>query len=237
MSHKLRSIIIDDNPMAIIGLKKLIEKVDFLELVATYHDANQALDLVNKGNVDAMFLDIEMPKISGLDFLKKISTKPITIITSSFPNYAIEGYELDVLDFLTKPISYERFLRSVNKAKEYHELKNNLASNKDHIFVKCERVIEKINIDDILYLESMLNYVAIHTLNKKYVTYNSLKNIEAMLPEKKFIKIQKSFIISISKIKSIETSTITIASVQLPISRLNREDIKKEILQKSASLK
>jgi DNA-binding LytR/AlgR family response regulator len=233
MSDKLRTILVDDEPMASKGLAKYIEDVKFIELVAIYENAMDANEGLNDHKIDLMFCDIQMPKITGLQFLKTLKNKPITIITSAFPEYALEGFELDVIDYLIKPISFERFLKAANKAKEYFDLNNDRriqSVNEGFFFVKCDKKIEKVYFDEILYIESLHNYVAIHTLTKKLTAYLTLKNIEESVPPDKFIKVQKSFIVSLSKISGIEDDQVVVNSKHISISRTNKDEIIKTIL-------
>ena len=233
MSEKLKTILVDDEPLAIKGLTKYVSEIKFIELAATCENAMDANEALKAQQIDLMFLDIQMPKITGLQFLKTLNTKPITIITSAFPDYAIEGYELDVIDYLVKPISFERFLKAANKAKEFFDLYHNKktsVTNKEFFFVKCDKKIEKVFFEEILFVEALHNYVAIYTLSKKLVAYLTLKNIEESLPRQKFIKVQKSFIVSISKISGIEEGEVVIQNKKIPISRNNKDEIIKTIL-------
>jgi DNA-binding LytR/AlgR family response regulator len=233
MSDKLKTILVDDEPSASKGLAKYIEDVKFIELVASYENAMDANEGLNQHKIDLMFLDINMPKITGLQFLKTLKNKPITIITSAHPEHAIEGFELDVLDYLIKPISFERFLKAANKAKEYFDLSNEKKgtdSSSDFFFVKCEKKIEKVFFEEILYIESLHNYVAIHTEQRKLMAYLTLKNIEESLPAGKFIKVQKSFIVSLSKISGIVDDEVVVNSKNISISRSNKDEIIKTIL-------
>ncbi|MBK7310703.1 MAG: response regulator transcription factor [Sphingobacteriaceae bacterium] len=225
MSTKLKAIIIDDEPFAIEGLKALLIENSDLEFVRSFENPLEAIVFLKTEKIDLMFLDIEMPELSGLDLLRSLETPPVTIITSANPQYALEGFELDVLDYLVKPISGERLTKAVSKAKEYIELRKNSSTSTTYLFLKCEKVIEKIMLEDILYIESLHNYVALHTKMKRYVTYNSLKKLEAELPEGKFVKIQKSFIVAINKISAVEDSHVLIEKVKLPISRSKKDEV------------
>lgn len=222
---KLKAIIIDDEPFAIEGLKSLLLENSDIEFKKAFENPLEAIQFLNIEKIDLMFLDIEMPELSGLDLLRKLENPPVTIITSAYPQYALEGFELDVLDYLIKPISTDRLAKAVSKAKEYIDLRKNSSTSTAHIFLKCEKVIEKIIFEDILYVESLHNYVAVHTKMKRYVTYNSLKNIEALLPQDKFLKIQKSFIVALNKIASVEDSNVVIDKIKLPISRAKKEEV------------
>ncbi len=232
MSKQLKTIVVDDEPLAVRGLTKYIKEVKFIDLVSVCENAMDANETLTSQPIDLMFLDIQMPKITGLQFLKTLPVKPITIITSAFPEYALEGYELDVIDYLVKPISFERFVKATNKAKDYYDL-NNIkkdTSSENFFFIKCDKKIEKLFFDELLYIEALHNYVAIYTLTKKFVVYLTLKNIEETLPQDKFVKVQKSFIVSISKITSVEEDEVIINSRKIPISRVNKVEIIKKIV-------
>ncbi len=234
MSDKLKAIVVDDEPFAVKGLVNYINEVKFIELVGTFENAMDAGEALGKQQVDLMFLDIQMPELTGIDFLKSLKTKPLTVFTSAYPEYALEGYELDVIDYLVKPISAERFLKACQKAKEYYELqlsKKSTTNSEDSFFIKCDKKIEKVLYDDILYVEALHNYVAVYTHSNRLVTYLTLKNIEERLPKDRFIKVQKSFIVSFSKVKGIEDGNVIVESQKkIPISRTNREEITKAIL-------
>jgi DNA-binding LytR/AlgR family response regulator len=230
MSERLKTIIIDDEPVAIRGLKKLLLKIDSIELLGEFNSGIHGRDFLLKNNIDLMFLDIEMPEMTGIDLLRILSYKPVTIITSAHPQYAIEGYDLDVLDFLVKPIAQERLLKAVNKSLDFIDARKGIERNHDYIFVKCDKIIEKILLSEILYVESLHNYVAICTENKKYISYSSLKNMEGLLPAERFIKVQKSFLVSISKISGFSRDSIIVKDIRIPISRMNKKKILEVII-------
>ena len=164
-----------------------------------------------------------MPKLSGVDWLKKSDIKPLVILTTAFTKYALEGYELDIIDYLLKPISFNRFLKAVQKAKDFISIKNNNNSNPSWLFVRSDKRIEKIEFDNILYIESTGNYIHIHTKDKNIIAYLTLKAIEAELPSSTFIKIHQSFIVSFSKIEAIESNTVKLNNKLLPIGRSYRD--------------
>ena len=176
-----------------------------------------------------------MPKINGINFLKNSKTNAITIMTTAYTEYAVEAYGLDVLDYLVKPIAFDRFLKACNKAKEIKELKNvsPVQSNKiqDHFFIKCDSQIEKVYYNDLLYAEAMLNYVMLYTHSKKMIVYITIKGLEKQLPSYLFIKVHKSFIVNISKIKSIEGNTLHIGNAKITISQNLREKVIDEIVK------
>src|SRR6185503_13922736 len=224
---KIRCIIVDDEPVARKIIREFVEQVSFLELAGEFETAMKAAVFITNEKTDLVFLDIEMPKLSGLEWLKKSAVKQMVILTTAFPKYALEGYELDIVDYLLKPISFNRFLKAVQKAKELSELRdaNNGQSMPSWLFVRTEKRIEKIEVEDILYIESTGNYVSIFTASKKIIAYLTLKGLEAQLPAGKFIKIHQSFIVSISKISAIEGNQVKIAGTALPIGRNYRDSV------------
>ncbi len=230
---KLNCIIVDDEPVARRLLEEYINDVDFLELKGKAENPLKANALLDNNEIDLMFLDINMPKLSGIEFLRNAHTLPLTIMTTAYAEYAVEGFELDVLDYLVKPFSFERLLKASYKAKEYYELKNKQTDNKNdnYFFVKCDGKIEKISYDELLYVEAMLNYVVLHTENRKFIVYLTMKNISEQLPPDKFLKVHKSYIVNTSKIKSIEGNEITLGNAKVIISQSLHDTVIKEILK------
>src|SRR6476620_11342751 len=173
----IHCIIIDDEPLARAGLKEYIADIDFLHLVAAFDNALGATSLLGSGTVDLVFLDIQMPKITGLDFFKTLKNPPAVIFTTAFPQYALEGFEVNALDYLVKPVSFDRFLKAVLKAKEFYEVRErNVDEGKDsYFFIKADNMLVKIAYDEILYVEALQNYVTVHTISKKYMTYLTFK--------------------------------------------------------------
>jgi DNA-binding LytR/AlgR family response regulator len=181
-----------------------------------------------------MYLDIQMPDVTGIDYLKTIKNPPVIIFTTAYPQFALTAFELDAVDYLIKPISFERFLKATNKAKELVDLRNLKDSNmlvkgKDHFYIKSDKKIVRVNFDEILFVEGMAHHLIIHTGNKKYITYLTFKALDDFLPKDKFIKTHKSYLIALSKIENIEADEITISGKTLPISRSYKEDIMKLI--------
>jgi DNA-binding LytR/AlgR family response regulator len=234
---KLNCLIVDDEPAARKLLEEYIGDTDFLELTGKAENPLKARALLSENRIDLLFLDINMPKMSGIEFLKTGAELPPAIMTTAYTEYAIEGFELNVLDYLVKPFSFERFLKACIKAKEYHELRAVQAENKfdgmepNHFFVKCDGRIEKIFYEDLVYVEAMLNYVIFHTETRKLIVYLTLKGIAEQLPENAFIKIHKSTIININKIKSIEGNIINLGKTKVTISQGLHETVLKEILK------
>jgi DNA-binding LytR/AlgR family response regulator len=232
---KLKCIIIEDEPVARKVLQEFINEIDFLELKGYAENPLKALPLLDEHAIDVIFLDINMPKINGIDFLKSYKTKAHIIITTAYPVYAVEAYGLDVLDYLVKPVSFERFLKACNKVKERSEPKNTAPAsiNKvtDHFFIKCENQIEKVFYDDLLYAEAMMNYVMLYTTTKKMMVYITMKALEEQLPPEMFIKVHKSFIVNIGKIKSIEGNILHVGNEKIAVSQNLREKVINEIIK------
>src|SRR6478672_5899633 len=221
---KLNCIIVDDEPVARNLLEEYIKDIDFFQLIGKAENPLKANVLLNNNKIDLMFLDINMPKMSGIEFLRTSTTLPLTILTTAYTEYAIEGFELDVLDYLVKPFSFERFLKACNKAKEYFELQSSFTDKKttenaSYFFVKCDGKIEKIFYDELLYVEAMLNYVILHTETRKMIVYLTVKGISEQLPVGKFLKVHKSYIVNTSKIKNIEGNEINLGSAKVTISQ------------------
>jgi DNA-binding LytR/AlgR family response regulator len=230
MTPKIRCIVVDDEPMARKGLTGYIEKIDFLQLAGVCEDAIQLNSLLKQENADLLFLDIEMPYISGIEFLKNTSASPKVIFTTAYERYAIQGYELDILDYLLKPISFDRFLKAANKAFDFFRLQAPAAAGDDYIFVKADSKLEKIPFADILFAEALENYVAIYTREKKIITHLTLKMLQEKLPASAFVQPHKSYIVAIDKIASIEGNMLHIAQYEVPISKYQKEDFMERIV-------
>ncbi|HYJ37699.1 MAG TPA: LytTR family DNA-binding domain-containing protein [Chitinophagaceae bacterium] len=229
---KLSCIIIDDEPLARKGLREYIQDVDFLQLEGEFDNPLKATDVLSNRQVDLMFLDIHMPKITGIEFLRTLQHPPQVILTTAFPQYAVDGFDLNVLDYLVKPISFDRFLKAVMKAKETLSKKGGAVQTaEDFVFIKADNKLVKIFYHDILFIEALQNYVTIHTLNKKYVTYLTFKSMEESLPSDQFIRVHKSYLVSANKIESIEGNCIRIAHHEIPISRTVKEEVLEKLLR------
>ena len=220
----IRCLIVDDEPLALDILEDFIKKTPSLELVGKYENPIEAIQYLQINTVDLLFLDIKMPDISGIQLLKSLNKKPVVILTTAFKEYAIDGYELDVLDYLLKPIEFERFLRAVNKASEYfNSLENKNSTDKGFLFVKADYKLVKIKFEDILYIEAVKDYVKIKT-NKSYIlTLMSMTGIEEKLPQDTFIRVHRSYIVSLNNINTISRHRIVIGEKYIPISTPYRE--------------
>jgi len=233
---KINCIIIDDEPLARRGLKEYIADIDFLNLSGEFDNPLKATGLISRGEVQLFFLDIQMPKITGIDFFKNLAHAPPVIFTTAYPQYALEGYELNALDYLVKPISFDRFFKAALKAKEYYEVREKniteaATSIAGYFFIKADNKLVKLLYDDILFAEALQNYVVIHTKDRKYITYLTFKSVEEYLPGAKFIKTHKSFIVSAEKIESIEGNNIRIGMHDIPISRNLKEEVMETLLK------
>lgn len=214
---RINCIAIEDEPLALKKITKFIAQIDFLNLLNQFDNAIDAFGFLKKNTVDLIFLDIRMKKFSGIQFLESLQNKPKVIITSAYDEYALKGYELDVADFLLKPFTFERFFKSVDKV--HNLLSKHTANNSgDYIFVKTGSRIEKIDFNDILYIQGMKDYLQIHTKDKKIMTLQTFRSLLEVLPPGDFQRVHNSYIVSISKIESIERNRIQIGKVLIPIS-------------------
>lgn len=236
----LNCVIVDDEPLAREGIANYVREIDFLHLTGTCENPIELIKILDENVVDVVFLDIQMPKMSGIDFLKIVKNPPLVVITTAFPSFALESFQLDVLDYLLKPITFERFFKAASKAKDYHQLINRDTSNEnfsenatDYFFIKCGSKYEKIVLADILFIEGMQNYVTIYTDKGKYVTLLYMKNIEQNLDSRFFIRVHKSYIVSVNKVEGIEGNEIFIQSHRVPVSRNHREQVLKQIVSKN----
>jgi DNA-binding LytR/AlgR family response regulator len=222
----IRCIVVDDEPFAIELLEDFIKKVPFLKLVHTCESALEALEILKKGNIDLIFLDIKMPDINGLDLLKSLKRPPVVIFTTAYSEFAVESYNLDALDYLLKPIPFDRFLKAANKAREYlEETGYSLVPGdqtekevKEYFFVKANYQILKINFKDIIYLEGLKDYVKIYCGSKPIITNQSMKYFESKLPAGIFVRVHRSYIISMDKITSISKNRVQIGDKFIPVS-------------------
>lgn len=229
--NKLRCLIIDDEPLARKGMSEYVREVGFLELAGECSSAAQAATVLASDSIDLLLLDIQMPRVSGIDFLKTLSHPPMAILTTAYSEYAMEGYALDVIDYLVKPIPFERFLKAVQKAYDFHSLrKGRDSASKDFFFAKSDGKFERIYFKDILFVESMQNYVIIHVGAQKLIVYMTLAGMEDQLPKDQFLKVHKSFIVAIGRVNTIENNEILIQQHRIPISRSSREEVLKRIM-------
>ncbi|MFZ2906439.1 MAG: LytTR family DNA-binding domain-containing protein [Cyclobacteriaceae bacterium] len=229
---KLNCLIVDDEPLARKGMEEYVKEVSFLQLVGSCENAMKASSYLNEENIDLMLLDIQMPRLSGIDFLKTLNNPPLIIFTTAFSEYALESYSLDVIDYLVKPIPFDRFLKAMQKAFDFHtlHLKGTADSAQEFFFIKCDHKFERLNFSDVCYVESMQNYCIIHTADRKLITYITLTGLEEQLPVNRFLKVHKSYIVSLEKIKALDGHEILIGHSRIPISRSIKDEVVNKIM-------
>jgi len=231
----IRCLIVDDEPLALHILEDYISKIPFLKLIKSTTNPIEALTIVQDKGADLVFLDVQMPELTGIQFLKIANGKAKVILTTAYPQYALEGYELDVIDYLLKPIAFDRFFKAVQKAQTVlqpatkpeqpepsQQTRQDLLS--DFIFVKTEHKIQKVYLNDILFIEGLKDYISIFTKAERIITLQNMKKMEEALPPKHFIRVHKSYIVSINKIDSIERSRIFIGDKIIPVGDTYRDE-------------
>jgi DNA-binding LytR/AlgR family response regulator len=216
-------IIVDDEPLAREGLERLVKEAGFLDLVAPCSNAMEANRILSSEKIDLMFLDIQMPRLRGTDFLRTLEVKPEVIITSAYTDFALEGFELNVLDYLLKPITPERFLKAINRAREVLSKEEALSKEGAFFFVRTGNSFEKILFDELLFIEAAQNYCALHTARGKFLTLSTIHALEEQLPPDRFLRVQKSYIVSINKIQSVNALEISIGPHNIPVSKNYRD--------------
>ncbi len=240
----IRCLVVDDEPLALHILEDYISKVPFLELIKATTNPIEALTMVQEGNIDLVFLDVQMPELTGIQFLKIANGKTKVILTTAYSQYALEGYELDVVDYLLKPIAFDRFFKSAQKAQgiirpnvkqavvaepaqQIQQQQQDFLS--DFIFVKSEYKIQKVYLHQILFIEGLKDYISIFTTTERIITLQSMKKMEDTLPEKHFVRVHKSYIVALNKIDSIERSRIFIGDKVIPVGDTYRDNFFKII--------
>jgi len=233
----IRCAIIDDEYLARQYMRDYVNRIPFLELEGDYNSPMKAMDALHQGHLDLLFLDIQMPDISGLDFLRSLEKRPYVILTTAYKEFALEGYELEVTDYLLKPFSFDRFLKAVNKV--YHamsqqgqtasaeaEAEQRTDFKEEYLVIRADRKYYKINYEDLIYIEGQKAYVTFHSENNKRITaLASLKDLEEKLPPGQFIRIHKSYIVSIKKIDALEGNQLEVAGEKLPVGKNYRHQV------------
>ncbi|MEL7341085.1 MAG: LytTR family DNA-binding domain-containing protein [Bacteroidota bacterium] len=231
----MKTLIIDDEPLAREGLAEYVKQIAFLELHGLCESPMEAIGPLASGEVDLMLLDIQMPGITGLDFLKSLENPPITIFTTAYPSYALEGYQLDVLDYLVKPITFQRFLKAANKAHKQWQLEQNVPRRDrtadDHFFIKVESQYEKIRYEEILFVEALQNYVCLYTPERRYTTLLTMKAVEEALPNAQFMRVHRSYIVALDKIDTLKGYELLVGEHKVPVSRSHREAVHQKVVQ------
>lgn len=228
----IHCLVIDDEPLALDVLSDHISKIPFLTLIGKVRNAFDAIDLIEKGNIDLVFLDIQMPELTGFELLQSLTKKPLVVFTTAYPKFALESYELDAVDYLVKPISFNRFLKACNKVKQrlvqpfppVHQTGEAfIEATQDFIFVKSEYKTIKIFLNEILFIESMKEYVAFHLKEKKVLSLLSITAVEESLNKEKFVRVHRSFIVSLDKIDSLERNLIRMGNTSITVGENYRD--------------
>ena len=232
-------LIVDDEPLARKGLADYVDQVDFLTLAGLAEDPIEALDYLDKQAIDLLLLDIHMPKLSGLDLLRTLRNPPMVILTTAYPDYALEGFRLEVLDYLVKPITFPRFLQAVRRARKNagrRETGSPTAAAElppagpDYFFVRSDGRIERIYFDELLYAESMQNYVFLHTTRGRLTALMSMKQLLEELPEQRFLRVHKSFSVQLKHVTSVDQTRLWIGECEIPVSRARREEVVRAVV-------
>ncbi len=229
----IKCLVVDDEPVARKGLAGYVQQVPFLSLEGICKSAVEANDVLHREKIDLLFLDIQMPDLTGIEFVRSLENPPAVIFTTAYRDYAIEGFELNALDYLVKPISFQRFLKAANKAQSFFEMqRQNLAkpaepipASPEFFFIKCDGQFIKIKLADVLYFESEKDYVFIYTEQKRYLTLLSLKQLERELPPDRFLRVHRSFLVSLEKVELVDGSNLVIKGKQIPVSRSLQDTI------------
>ncbi|QEM10983.1 LytR/AlgR family response regulator transcription factor [Mucilaginibacter rubeus] len=230
----LKCLIIDDEPIARKLLQEYIEETDFLVLSGTAENPLKATGLINKLDIDLIFLDVNMPKMNGFQFLRSAVKLPMVIMTTAYGEYALEGFKMAVVDYLVKPFSLERFLKASQKAFELHILKQKASPEKneaDHFYVKCDGKIERVLCSELVYIEAMANYVTLYTLHKKLIVYLTIKGLQEKLPVDKFIQVHKSYIVNTTMISNIEGNMLNLNGAKITVGQSFYDEVMDKVLK------
>ncbi|MBL0192227.1 MAG: response regulator transcription factor [Saprospiraceae bacterium] len=233
--NKIKVMLVDDEPLALEILETYLQQLSDVEHVVSCSNALEARDFLKTNEIDVIFTDIQMPQVSGLDFIKTLAIKPLVVFTTAYPNFAAEGFDLDAIDYLLKPISQDRFLKSIGKIREKLQLKQPKASEEeyDYIFVKADKKFIKVKYQDIIYIEGLKDYVIIRLDSGRIITLQTMKSLEDKLPPEKFIRIHRSFILATDKILAINGNMVEIKEKNetklIPIGKNYRDEVDKII--------
>lgn len=243
---KLKALIIDDEPLAIKVIETYLQHFRDVEVVATCQNVMETYHILAHQNIDLIFLDIQMPMLTGLEFIKSLENPPMVIIITAYRDFAVESFELDVIDYLVKPVPLPRFLKALNKAvshkktiaekemltesKETKEVKEAISPEIDHLFLKVDKKMVKVFLEDILYIESLKDYIKVKTRTEELIVHQTLTGITDMLPSQKFLRIHRSFTVALNKIKAIDGNCVEILGKLLPIGRNYIQEVKDKIL-------
>jgi DNA-binding LytR/AlgR family response regulator len=230
----IKALIVDDEPLAQNVIKQFAKDIPWLEIICTCNNAMEASSKLKETHADLMFLDVNMPRLSGLDFLKNLQNPPLVILTTAYADYAMEGYELNILDYLKKPFSFERFFKAVQKAEEQVALRKSMPTENEpgYIYIKANKKAVRVEFKAICYIEGLGDYIKIHLKDKHLVTNLSMKKMEDLLPANEFFRTHKSFIIRLDQIQSIEGNLVDVCGHKLPVGNNFRQDFQKLIEQR-----
>lgn len=225
----MNCIIVDDDDASRSLLMQIAKQVDYLTIVQTCSNPLEAMNILSREDVDVIFLDIEMPEMSGMEMLKALDNRPHVILTTSHAEYALDAYELNVIDYLVKPVSLPRLLKALEKVKSISNSKDHISAGRDYFFIKKDSVLTKLPIKDILWIEALGDYVTIHLKEQKFILHATLKAIEGKLPANKFVRVHRSYIVQIDNIKTVEDTTIFINEISIPIGSIYKENFIKRL--------
>lgn len=225
----MKCIIVDDEPLALDVLESYIKKTPDLELATRCNNALEASEFLKSNKVDIMFIDIQMPEITGLEFVRGLAEPPLIVFCTAHPDFAVEGFELNAIDYLLKPVAYDRFCKTIERVKEYLSLKSSKAVEQsdienDYIFIKSNQKQIKLSLDQILYIEAFADYIKLYTAEKRYITLQTMKNMEQKMSKDKFIRVHRSFIAGIKNITSFNSTELEINGTKIPVGKSYKDD-------------
>lgn len=230
----MNCIVVDDEPIALEGISEYAKRTPFLKLMGQCKNGYEAIEVISKNDVDLIFLDINMPDLTGVEMMNSIPNPPMVVFTTAYPDYALKGFELNAVDYLLKPISYEKFLLASQKAYKLFSMSETKdeSVNEEYIYVKSEKKLVRVDFNDITYIEGLKDYIRIHTSKTKLIAYLSLNKLKDSLPSDKFIQVHKSFIISMNSVTSIDNNLIHINNDFIPIGRAYRSEFFEKVVDK-----
>jgi two-component system response regulator LytT len=234
----MKCLLVDDEPLALDILESYIHKTPDLELLGRCNNALEASEFLKNHKVDLMFLDIQMPEITGLEFMRSLNNPPLVVFCTAYSDFAVEGFELDAIDYILKPVAFDRFSKSIERAKEYLQLKKNNSVEEpdldnDYIFIKANQKQIKLSYDQIHYVEAFADYVKLYTSEKRYVTLQTMKNMEIKLPKDKFIRVHRSFIVGMKYITSFNSTELEIGPIKIPVGKNYKDDFLSKLRSKN----